>query len=281
MDSSVHKIRAFVEVATLGSVSRAAEELGCAQSTASRALASLEQEWGVRLFERRGPVLELTEDGRRLLDDARAACEAYDLLGRRVENMAELEDGSLSIAAPSSIVSVRLPEPLGHFVSDHPGVEVNISECTYGEAERLLAAGEVDMAFIPNRLKGEGFLASVYDRDEIVVVAPRGHFPPEPEDIPVDDLLGMRFIADTETAPLVQRKLQGPCIRCQTSNIAAILAMVEAGLGVSLLPSLAIERADYDVDVRHLANPAYRTLYLVRRRLTDMGLAARAFLDYL
>ena len=91
----------------------------------------------------------------------------------------------------------------------------------------------------------------------------------------------MRFIADTETAPLVQRKLQGPCIRCQTSNIAAILAMVEAGLGVSLLPSLAIERADYDVDVRHLANPAYRTLYLVRRRLTDMGLAARAFLDYL
>lgn len=281
MDSSVHKIRAFVASARLGSISRAAEELGVAQSTVSRSVACLEEAWGVKLFERRGPALSLTVDGRRLLPDARAACEACDALSRHVSNMSSLEDGCVSIAAPSSVVAMRLPGPLGRFAGDHPGVEVSISECTYGEAERLLVNGDVELAFIPNKLEGDGFISSVYDKDEIVVVAPLGHFPPEPASIPVERLLGERFIADTETAPLLQRELKGPCIHCETSNITAILAMVEAGLGVSLLPSLALERTGFELDVRHLEHPAHRVLHLVRRRTADLSLAAQAFLGYL
>ena len=57
--------------------------------------------------------------------------------------------------------------------------------------------------------------------------------------------------------------------------------MVEAGLGVSLLPSLALERTGFSLDVRHLATPAHRELYLVRRRTADLSLAAQAFLGYL
>ena len=158
---------------------------------------------------------------------------------------------------------------------------MNINECTYGEAERLLLGGAVELAFIPNRLEDQGFISSVYDKDEIVVVAPPGHFAPEPASIPVETLLGERFIADTETAPLLQRELKAPRINCETSNITAILAMVEAGLGVSLLPSLALERTGFSLDVRHLATPAHRELYLVRRRTADLSLAAQAFLGYL
>ena len=268
MDSSVQKVRAFEAAARLGSMSRAAEELGVAQSTLSRSVASLEQSWGVRLFDRHGPMFSLTRDGERLLPDARALCEASAALCRRVSRMSALEDGCVSMAAPSSVVAMRLPGPLGRFSADHPGVEVNINECTYGEAERLLLGGAVELAFIPNRLEDQGFISSVYDKDEIVVVAPPGHFAPEPASIPVETLLGERFIADTETAPLLQRELKAPRINCETSNITAILAMVEAGLGVSL-------------DVRHLATPAHRELYLVRRRTADLSLAAQAFLGYL
>lgn len=281
MDSSVQKVRAFEAAARLGSMSRAAEELGVAQSTLSRSVASLEQSWGVRLFDRHGPMLSLTRDGERLLPDARALCEASAALCRRVLRMSALEDGCVSMAAPSSVVAMRLPGPLGRFSADHPGVEVNINECTYGEAERLLLGGAVELAFIPNRLEDQGFISSVYDKDEIVVVAPPGHFAPEPASIPVETLLGERFIADTETAPLLQRELKAPRINCETSNITAILAMVEAGLGVSLLPSLALERTGFSLDVRHLATPAHRELYLVRRRTADLSLAAQAFLGYL
>ena len=97
----------------------------------------------------------------------------------------------------------------------------------------------------------------------------------------MNDLINERFIADTETAPLLQRELTKLQIHCETSDITAILAMVEAGLGVSLLPSLALERAGFDLDVRHLEHPAFRSIYLVRRRTVDLSIAARAFLEYL
>ena len=121
----------------------------------------------------------------------------------------------------------------------------------------------------------------MYDRDEIVIVAPHGHFKTDNSTISVNDLINERFIADTETAPLLQRELTKLQIHCETSDITAILAMVEAGLGVSLLPSLALERAGFNLDVRHLEHPAFRSIYLVRRRTVDLSLATRAFLDYL
>ena len=281
MDSNIKKIEVFAAAARAGSITSAARELGLAQSTASRAVSSLEDGWGFRLFDRHGPELRTTPEGRRLLPDARAVCEAFAQLERHVSAVRELDDGVLGIAAPTSVVAMRLPGPLRHFVADHPHMEINISECTYGEAERQLLDGTVELAFIPKESVGEGFVSSLYDKDEIVVVAPRGHFSPELAAVPIESLLDERFIADTETAPLLQRELTDLRIHCETSDITAILAMVEAGLGVSLLPSLALERTGFDVDVRPLAQPAHRSLYLVRRPEAELSLAARAFLSYL
>ena len=277
----VRQLNTLIRAAQFQSFSKAAESLGYSQSAVTVQIKALEEELGVRLFDRHGPALALSVDGARLLGEARAACDAYDALDRRVMGLRSLTDGCVSMAAPSSVVAMRLPGPLGRFSAEHPGVEVSINECTYGEAERLLLNGAVELAFIPNKLEDQGFISSVYDKDEIVVVAPRGHFAPEPADIAVEQLLGERFIADTETAPLLQRELKGPCIHCETSNITAILAMVEARLGVSLLPSLALERTGFELDVRHLRKPTHRVLYLVRRREVDLSLAARAFLAYL
>ncbi|QOY60517.1 LysR family transcriptional regulator [Thermophilibacter immobilis] len=282
MDANVRKIQVFATAARLGSLTRAAEELGCAQSTASRMVSSLEEDWGARLFERRGPSLRLTQEGGQLLHDARSVCEAYEALVRHVGDLRGLEAGTVSLAAPSSIVSWRLAEPLGRFLADHPLLEADIHECTYGEAEHLMLDGKVDLAFVPRELvKSIGCVASLFDRDEIVIVAPKGYFAGEIGSIPVERLVGGRFIADSETAPLLQRELENPCVRFVTSDITAILAMVEAGLGVSLLPSLALERTALAVDVRHLAAPAYRSIYLVHRTPDELSHAASAFLGYL
>ncbi len=281
MDSNVKKIEVFAAAARTGSITSAARELGLAQSTASRAVSSLEEDWGVRLFDRRGPELRATPEAKRLLTDARAVCEAFGQLERHVAAVRDLDDGVLSIAAPTSVVAMRLPDPLRWFVADHPHVEINILECTYGEAERQLLDGTVDLAFIPKESVGEGFVSALYDKDEIVVVAPRGHFADGLVAVPVESLLDERFIADTETAPLLQRELTDLRVHCETSDITAILAMVEAGLGVSLLPSLALERTGFDIEVRRLEQPAHRTLYLVRRPEAELTRAARAFLAYL
>ncbi len=282
MDTNVRKIQVFATAARLGSLTRAAEELGCAQPTASRMVSSLEEDWGVRLFDRRGPSLRLTVEGGQLLHDAEGVSEAYEGLARHVGDLQNLGAGTVSLAAPSSIVSWRIAEPLGRFLADHPLLEANIHECTYGEAERLLLDGKVELAFVPCELaRSMGCVSSLFDRDEIVVVSPRGYFEKGLASIPVERLMGERFIADSETAPLLQRELESPCVRCVTSDITGILAMVEAGLGVSLLPSLALERSTLAVDVHHLADPAYRSIYLVRRGADEISRAAASFLGYL
>lgn len=278
---SMQKYRAFVYTARCGSFTEAAAELGCAQSSVSRLVSALEGDWGLRLFERRGGLAGLTPEGKALLPEARQLVEANEQLNKHARDLNGLDAGVLSIAAPASILSRRLPATLGRFVTDHPRVNVDINEVTYGEAERLVSSGKVDVAFMPTQLKKEGFESTLFERDEIVVVAPRGHFADMPERLAVESLVDERFVADSETAPLLQQELTNTVQRFHTSDITAILAMVEAGLGISLLPSLALEGQTYRVDVRHLKNPARRSIYVVHRATGDLSRAAAAFLTYL
>lgn len=280
VEANIRKFRAFVTSARLGSFTRAAEELGCTQSTVSRMVASLEADWQLRLFLRRSTALALTSDGQAVLEDADRLCRSYDELHRHVESLRRLDSGAVAIAAPSSIVALRLAGPLGAFVRSHPGVQVSIIESTYGEAQSLMEKDGVDVAFVPHPMRAEGLECTPFERDELVIVAPRGHFA-QPGAIPVEPLLDEMFVADTETAPLLQRELRHSNVRCVTSNTTAILAMVEAGLGISLLPSLALEGCEDRLDVRHLKTPAWRSMYLVHRRTPDLSAAARAFLEVL
>lgn len=185
MEANIRKFRAFVTSARLGSFTRAAEELGCTQSTVSRMVVSLEADWQLKLFHRRGAALVLTSDGQAVLEDADRLCRSYDDLFRHVESLRGLDAGSIAIAAPSSIVALRLAKPLGAFVRSHPGVQVNIIECTYGEAQSLMGKDEVDFAFVPHHMRAEGLECTLFERDELVIVAPRGHFA-QPGAIPVE-----------------------------------------------------------------------------------------------
>ena len=281
MDARIQKIEAFVATARLGSLTRAARQLGFTQSTASRMVSSLEDEWGVRLFDRCGPLLSLTAEGARPLPDARAVCEASPGLERSIRGLRDVETGAVCVAAPSSIMSRRLAGPLGRFVTEHPKVEISLFECTYQEAEQMLRDGRADFSFVASRVEGPGLVCAPFDRDEIVVVTPMGHFAEDVDPIPVQRLLDERFIVDTETAPVLQRELTSPLIRCTISDITAILALVEAGLGISLLPSLAPERLGHHVEVHHLEVPAHRTVYLAHRRERELSLAATSFLGHL
>lgn len=150
VEANIRKFRAFVTSARLGSFTRAAEELGCTQSTVSRMVASLEADWQLRLFLRRGTALALTSDGQAVLEDADRLCRSYDELHHHVESLRGLDSGAVAIAAPSSIVALRLAGPLGAFVRSHPGVQVSIIESTYGEAQSLMEKDGVDVAFVPH-----------------------------------------------------------------------------------------------------------------------------------
>ena len=187
----------------------------------------------------------------------------------------------MSIAAPSSIVSWKLARPLGAFAEDHPNIEIDITESTYGEAEKLLTEGAVDVAFVPKKLDPASFSSKLFHKDEIVVVSKRGHFGEGRSSIPIDLLKDERFIADTETAPLLQKELRHAVVRCETSDFNAILALIDAGLGISLLPMLALGKLPDTLEIHHLEIRAFRTMYMVHRLGQGLSLAALTFLNYL
>lgn len=277
MSFNIRKFQAFVVTADTGSFTKAASVLGCSQSSTSRMVQSLEDRWGIRLLER-GSAVSLTKEGGAVLPDIRSLCDGYARLSAHVDSLKGIESGLVSIAAPASIAAYRLPAILKRFVSEYVGVEVHITECTYVEAERLVRQGEVDFGFIPGRLDPIAFISTPFERDEILVVAPRGHFPPDRDRISLDEIAHERFVADTETAPLFQEKMANTMISCTTPDITVILALIEAGLGISLLPSLAVCGSDFDIETRHLESPTYRSMQVVHLRDRRLSLAASAFL---
>lgn len=281
MEANIHKFQAFVKAAECGSFTRTAQELGYTQSSVSRMVQGLEDDWGVRIFERTGGTVRLTKEGEKLLPEAQNVVHSYERLAMRVDDINGLESGAIGIAAPSSIVSWKLAKPLGAFVAAHPNIEIDIAESSYAEAERLLQTGSVDIAFIPKKLDAETFSSELFYRDEIVVVSKKGHFDSSVASIPISQLVDERFIADTETAPLLQKELKHAVVRCETSDFNAILSLIDAGLGISLLPMLALNHLQSSLDVHHLEIRAFRTMYLVHRTSQNLSLAALTFLNYL
>ena len=265
MSDNINKYRAFLEAVRRGSFTKAASALSCSQSGVSHMISDLERLWDVSLFERGGGSVVLTRRGEELLPLVEGLCRSYDRLHLKLGESCESLP-SVRIATTSSIAAYRLPRPLGSFVAENPQLRVDLRLGTYAEVERLVLEDEVDLGFLPNVAGREDLLARPFDRDEIVAVLPVRHRLASRARVGIEELADEEFVADAETVPPLQADLRHLRVRFETADVTVILSMVESGLGVSLLPSLALERCPFDVLVRHLANPAYRTTYVACRR---------------
>ncbi len=158
--------------------------------------------------------------------------------------------GNLVIAAPSSFLSRALPGHLKKYMTDHPNIKVEVIECTYGEALRLISKGKVDISFTMTRATEQGFTSTLFDHDEVIVVSQKGHYEKNLETIPVKRLIEEPFIVDIETAPLLQKQLKNARMTFASSDSFTIMSMVESGLGVSLLPLEATKGTNFDMSRR-------------------------------
>lgn len=281
MEANIGKIQAFVLGARTGSFTEAANLMGVTQPSVSRMISSLEDEWELTLFNRHGSYVTLTEDGEAALPFAVQLCTSYQQLNNHISSISGLRYGVLRLAVPSSVATHLLPKPLKHFMHDYPFVRVEINEVTYAKAAELLESDQVEIAFLPEREHDTHYVSTHFESDEYVIVARKGHFPASPACLPLSSLTHERFIVDTETAPLLQKELTHLVQKFQTSNFQSILAMVEAGIGISLMPQLAIGKLDPALEIRHLQDPARRTMYVVHRSEAELSCAARTFLSYL
>lgn len=279
---SLTKYRAFLNVASTGSFSEAAQQLHCTQSAASRMIADLEQLWDVRLFSRFKSGAELTPEGEVLLPLVRDVILADESLKARLSSLTGLTTGTVRIATYASVATAWLPRVIGEFKRMYPHVNYEVLMGDYAEIERLVRTGRVDFGFSTPKI-GEGLDSILVAEDELWLTVSESHRFAQMPSVPADMLNGESFfLVEMGRASFVSHYLErekvNPVIELKTHHDYAILNMVKMNLGVSILPELVLTQPVEGVVLKKLEPRAYREIRLVLRQGMQLSLAAKKFL---
>lgn len=288
------RLRVLAAVAREGSVTAAARSLHYAQPSVSHHLARLEAEVGVPLLERHGRGVRLTAAGRLL------AARAEEILGRvgaardELDALVSLSAGRVRLAAFPSALATLVPDVVARLARDSPGLGVGLVEAEPPEALDALRRGAADVALVFEHDRSpvdvEGLRAVPVLAEELFLVraaddaAPTGGggSAPRPEPVLADlaPLADAAWIAGCERcrADLVGRCERAgftPRVAFETDDYVAVQSLVAAGVGVSLLPALALRaHRDPRVDVRALPGAARRVLAVTYGERPSPGAAA-------
>ena len=285
METPLAKYQALVKTVETGSFTRAAQALDYAQSSVSKMIADLEQDWGMTLLERGKSGVRLTSAGEQLLPFLRKVLHAYDEMAGQIGRMHGLETGVVRIGTFASVAINWLPNIFARLQRDYPGIEYEMLLGDYAEIEGWIEEGRVDLGFLrlPTRA---GFDTVLLRQDEYKVILPEGHALAKKEKIAAEELNGLPFLllehgGKTEVSDLLARSHAQPEIRFTTWEDFAIMAMVERGLGVSILPDMILRRIPYRLAIRPLTEPYYRPIGLAMKHAAHLTPAAQKFVEYL
>jgi DNA-binding transcriptional LysR family regulator len=179
---TLDQLRVFVEVAERGHVTRAAEALRMSQSAASAAVAALEDHYQIRLFDRVGRGIHLTEPGRIFLREARAVLDRASMARTVLQDLAGCPPGPIALAASQTIATYWLPRRLAAFHAANPRVRLDVVIRNTREVETAVADGEVSMGLVEGPTQHAALVRTHLDHDQMVLVvaADRAPLPVEP-----------------------------------------------------------------------------------------------------
>ena len=278
---NLSKYESFLATIEAGSLTQAAENLGCTQSAVSHSIASLEAELGFPLITRSRGGVKLTEEGEKLLPAVRSLMASAESLEQTASSIRGLQSGTVRIGAFTSVAVHWLPPILKRFQTDYPNVDFRLLNGDYHDVDQWVQDGSVDIGFInmPNTLDCE-CIALMEDR--LLAIVPKdSRFAAYPK-FPLIECETEPFISLLESSDHDARRALDaagvkPNVRFYTKDDYAIIAMVEQGLGVSIMPELLLKGRHDQLKVLPLQPEAVRTIGLA---VASKGPAALKFAEY-
>lgn len=283
----------FRAVARQGSITAAAGALGYTQSAVSRQIAALETGTGARLFDRRARGVTLTEHGRALLPHAESLLEGLAAARRELDALDRLDAGRLRVGAFPTAAAVLVPRAMELFRARHPGVALSLVEGTTRRQAARLTAGEVDVGVVsafPGQALDENELALAHLLDETMLVAlPGSHALAGRRRVRLAELADETWVGADEgdddrlLRPGSLRPSFSPRVDFVVREWTAKLGLVAAGLGITLVPSLAAAAMRADVVLVPLqgGDVPRRRVYAATARARTPSPAATAFVALL
>ena len=289
MNVTLKHLQAFVAVAQEGSFTRAARRLALSQPALTIQINHFEEELGVRLFDRTTRRVLLTDNGAEFLPTAERLLEDVHSAIAEVRDVAARRRGRVGVATLPSIAVKLMPDMIGAFRRDYPGVSVHLLDANASGVQARVRRKEVDFGLASQWQLDEDLQFEPVMRDPFRVVCRRDH-PLAAGDGPLTwaDLADQDFLGlapDTGIRPLIEAIADLPAsVRqppVEVSNIATLEGMLTAGLGVSVLPELALPSdPDGRLTSRPLHGPALsRELCLITRRGRSLSPAAQSLRD--
>jgi DNA-binding transcriptional LysR family regulator len=266
-------------IADTRSITRGAEREHLAVAAASKRLSDLEARFGVPLFQRRARGVEPTEAGRALVRHIRTLHANLHALESEVVEFSRGIKGHLRIAANAGAISECLPPDLAAFSQAHPQIRISLEDQTSAEIQAAVAEGRADVGiFVPplldNRLRcwryREGALAAMVPAGHVLARRKRLRF----ETLLEHDIVGLHAGAAAHELMRAEAEGQGRPLRArlQVRGFDAIAQLVEAGLGVAVMPAAVAQRFAqvFKVKVLALDEPWAQRHYLLGVRTQDV-----------
>lgn len=278
-------------IADTRSITRGAEREHLALAAASKRLSDLEARFGVPLFERRARGVEPTEAGRALVRHIRALQASLHALESEVAEFSRGIKGHLRIVANAGGIAECLPPDLAAFSAAHPEVRISLEDLTSSEVQTAVAEGRADVGVFAPPVQDNRLTVWPYRQGELVVIVPAAHalarLGPVAFSALLDfDIVGLHAGAAVqeqmrEVAQAAGRTLKA---RLQVRGFDAIAQLVEAGLGVAVLPAEPARRFSrvFAIQVLPLDEPWARRDYLLGVRTQEvLPTVLRRFVDAL
>lgn len=272
------RLRLLYEFANRGSIAATAEALGYTASAVSQQLAALEKEAGVALLDRTARSAALTDSGERLVSHAAQILGAIEAAESDLAAQAATPQGRVVVAAYPS-AAVALAPPVARRLRRHNALTLELHQAATEESLHQLRSGDIDIALIDD-WSGTRRPATVGPlsfhhlcQDPLVLAVPHDHRLAEVPSIHLAELADESWIATLEGEPArraLDRLLSSagitPYMQWQFEGLDTVLTLVARGLGISIVPEMAVRDRHYDVAIRQFPTPITgRDVYAVHR----------------
>ncbi|MCB6991954.1 LysR family transcriptional regulator [bacterium 210820-DFI.6.37] len=281
----MNRYLALQKIVELGSFSKAAEAMGYSQSAMSQMIASLEDEISIKLVNRFRTGAKLTLEGEELYPQVEKMIYQYHSVQEKIKEIKGLETGVIRMGTLASISAHWLPNLLKEFQQQYPGVEFVIHQGDYTSIYEWIKTGAIDFGFVNPRAV-TGIETIVLKEGAMLAVFPNEHPLGEKDVVPLKMLAEEPFILLEEGhyyEPLEAFRSIGvsPNIKYTIHDDYAIMTMVEAGLGISILAELVLHRTNYKIRLCATDPPIFRTVAIGYKDKASLPIACKRFIELL
>jgi DNA-binding transcriptional LysR family regulator len=279
---TISKYEIFNTIVELGSLTKAAEKLHLTQSGVSYAISTLESELGFSLLKRNRSGVSLTSNGERILIFIQKILQQEELLQQEVISIKSLNTGTVRLGTLSSVSMQWLPGILSRFHEAYPLIEVKTYLGCYDEMSDWISNSTIDFGFV-SLPTSKPFEVMPLKKDKLVVLLPPDHPLQHQKFISFNQLRGEHFImpqwgSDDNIKRLLHENKVKLQIKYELMEERTIFAMVQMGLGISILPELILINIPEDIHIVELEKTDYRILGLASLSMKNISPAGKKFI---